>query len=65
MVIKDRSAHNRGELHGMSVFTNEDVISIRERYALGGITHQELADEYGVKRRSIGKIVNRERWKHI
>lgn len=38
-------------------FTNEEVVKIRKRYAAGGILHRELAEEYGVNKATIGKIL--------
>ena len=49
----------------LSNLTNVDVLTIRARYAAGKSSQQALADQYGVKREAIGKIVRRERWRHI
>lgn len=54
-----------GEQNGQSRLTNEQVITIRARYANGGTTHQELCDEYGVSIRTIGHVITRKSWKHI
>ena len=40
-----------------------DVASIRERYAAGGIFQWQLAQEYGVVRQTITRIVNLQNWK--
>jgi len=45
-----------GEENGSSKLTNDEVAEIRERYG-NGPTQQELADEYGVTRSNIGRIV--------
>jgi hypothetical protein len=39
------------------------VEAIRASFELGGVTKQELADEYGMSRRQIRRIVNHETWK--
>lgn len=44
---------------------DELVLEIRARYAAGGITHQKLADIYGVCRSKITHIINRKMWKHV
>lgn len=54
----------RGEDSGAAKITAEDVIAIR-RLANTGIYHRELADMFGIGRKAITKIVNRQRWKHI
>lgn len=52
-----------GEKHYRSKLTNEDIIAIRR---LGRVrTQTELAEYYGVQPSTIGKIIRRERWKHI
>ncbi|MGY3199690.1 hypothetical protein [Streptomyces sp. TE5632] len=59
MVEAGRSA--RGERHGSSKLTAEQVRAIRRRRA-GGVSTAQLAAEYGVKDQAIYKIVRRERW---
>lgn len=44
--------------------TNRKVGEIRQRYAVGDITQQALADAYGVSQTLIGMIVRRAIWKH-
>jgi len=55
----------RGSDHHFAKFTEEQVRTIRERYAQGGITHEELSKEYGVTRSAISYIIRRERWGHV
>lgn len=59
----DKLAHgrsNRGERHGSSRLTVEQVREIR---SLASTTpHTELADRYGVNRRTIGDIARRRIW---
>lgn len=41
------------------------VYNLRRQYASGGITHQGLADKYGLHRRTVTKILRRFTWKHV
>jgi group I intron endonuclease len=43
--------------------TWQQVNEIREKYKTGLYTHENLSKEYGITRRSIGRIINNERWK--
>ena len=53
----------KGSRHGMSILKEEDVIKIR---SLGDkYTKKELAEMFGVGRRSINQILNKKSWKHI
>jgi hypothetical protein len=56
---------NRGEDHGASKLTRQQVREIRRRYAANGTTQARLAEEYGVHHTTISWIVNRKTWKHI
>ena len=66
--IRDRDEAGRqakGVGHGMSKLTEEQVIEIRRRYADGGVTQQELGDEFGIHQTRISDIVRRKRWTHL
>ena len=41
----------------------EQADEIRARYARGGVTYKDLADEYGVVVNTIGNIVRNKSWK--
>lgn len=45
--------------------TSEQVLSIRERYAKGGITQQALADRYGKRLGTISAIIKCTSWKKL
>jgi hypothetical protein len=64
---KGRATRNRsrGEKHGHHKLTREQVKAIRRRYAKGGISQRELADEYKTCQSTIGYIILRRTWKHI
>ncbi len=42
--------------------TEQDVLEIR---AITGMSQRAIADQYGVHRTVINRIINRKRWKHI
>jgi hypothetical protein len=54
----------RGEGHGCSVLTAEQVRAIRADAAAGArVTH--IARRYGVARPTVWRIVQRETWRHV
>lgn len=70
--MQDKVAHgtlnrNRraGTEHEWSRLTPSQVEEIRVAYAAGGVTHQQLADEYGTSRANVGLIINRKNWKKV
>ncbi|MED5492674.1 MAG: NUMOD4 domain-containing protein [Pseudomonadota bacterium] len=54
----------RGEQSAMAKLTEESVIEIRQMAASGWL-HREIAEIFGVGRKAVTKIVNRQRWKHV
>lgn len=64
----DKAIHGTkvvGERCRHSKLTAKDVVSIRERYSAGNITHMQLGAEYGVYPDSIGKVIRGDTWKHL
>lgn len=61
MVSRNRSS--KGERHGLSKLTDEDVKDIRSRYKLGN--GNALAKEYGVSNPTIYYIIHRQTWTHV
>lgn len=55
----------RGEKHGCSKLTEDDIRYIRKRYAIGDISQRELAKEMGIRQPQICAIINRVRWKYV
>jgi hypothetical protein len=51
-----------GEAHYNAKLTWDQVEEARRLYAAGGWTHQRLADQFGIGRRAMTRIVNNERW---
>lgn len=52
----------RGEANGNSKLTEADVREIRNLYAAGADSQQQLADQYGVNEATVSRVVRRERW---
>ena len=64
-VMKNRNWTGNGEANGGAKLNSHQVIEIRARYAVGNVSRTPLAKEYGVSRTTIGKIVNRKKWKFL
>ncbi len=58
-----RCPDNRGSRHGMAKLTEDDVANIRTGYR--GWKQQDVADRFGVDRKTIGDILARKRWAHV
>lgn len=61
--VRDKTS-NRGEAHGQSKLTDEDVRLIRKLYSKGW-TLAELAEMFGVSSPTIHRVVKRTGWVHI
>lgn len=57
-----RGRHNRD---GKAHLTPSQVLEIRRRHALGGVTLQQLGDEFGVTDVCIHFVVTRKTWRHL
>jgi hypothetical protein len=55
----------RGEASKRAILTEDQVRKIRAEYALGGVTQQSLADQYGVSQLTISRIIRRKIWSHV
>lgn len=55
----------KGSKNGNSKLNEDQVMSIRSKYEAGGLTMQNLADEYGTSQTLINMIILRKRWKHL
>ncbi len=53
----------RGERHGMSKLTEDDVMQIRDLRALG-LTQREIGYLFGVNQSQINRILRGKRWQH-
>ena len=55
---------SRGETHGKSKITSENVIEIRNLYS-SGMSQRKIAKRYGISQSNVCDIVNRRTWKHV
>jgi hypothetical protein len=55
----------KGEDHWNAKFTEQDILNIRNTYALGGITQKKLGEIYSVSNKIISKITRGDRWKNV
>jgi len=55
----------RGEAHGMSKFTDAEVLEIRRRFDAKEVRVKDLVRETGVDRTALSRIVHRHAWKHL
>lgn len=65
MELKGRRGASRGENNPKSVFTEPQVLEIRELYQKKGYTYKKIADIYGVWPNSIKNIITGKSWKHV
>ncbi|MCR4339256.1 MAG: HNH endonuclease [Gemmatimonadaceae bacterium] len=56
---------HRGGEHGRSKLKEDDVRTMRERYADGGVSQQQLAEEYGLRPAVVHGILRHRTWKHV
>ncbi len=58
-----QDSSNKGRRH--SKLTKSDVIGIRDWYAQGGVTYQDIADSYGLSYNHVSMIVRHKAWRHV
>lgn len=63
-IERGRWPDRSGEKHPMAVLDAEKVVRIRNLAALGYTQHW-IAEQCGISRQHVGKIVRRECWDHI
>lgn len=61
---KDAIPRNRGEANH-SKLTEKQVIEMREWYAVGGVTYDQLAAHYGVSNTTCYLIIKRRKWSYL
>ena len=54
-----------GERQGSAKLTADKVAAIRDAYAVGGVSQQELADRYHVSQTNIGMVIRRKTWASV
>lgn len=66
--VADREKKHRntpGEANTSAKLTNANVAKILSDYAVGDVSHEELASRFGVSPNTIGCVINRKSWKHL
>lgn len=56
---------NNGEANGGAVLTEKIVVEARARYMPGIVTARILANEFGVKQKTLAAAIRGENWRHI
>jgi hypothetical protein len=64
MKLKGRAAKQKGEQHGMSRFTEAEILEIKKG-VLSGVSKIELANRFKTTRDYIGQIARGKRWGHV
>lgn len=59
---REHGTFSDGEGNGQARLNADAVMAIRRRYAAGGVTHRELAKEYGVTHPTIGQLLRGKAW---
>ena len=54
-----------GMAHGRAKINDDDVRTIRQVFAIGGITAKALGQKYDLSGRQIANIVTRQQWSHV
>ena len=55
----------KGSQRPWAKFTEDQVVTIRTRYATKQANQYQLADEFGVSQSTIWRIIHREQWAHV
>lgn len=62
---KDNAIDAARKGHMAKRLVEAEVREIREKYAAGGVTQKQLADEYGTNQGMVSMIVNHKWWSHV
>lgn len=54
-----------GSQNHQAKLTEKQVLQLRAQYAAGGVTHKQLAADYGISAALVSFILTRKAWKHI
>lgn len=55
----------KGENHGCAILTEKQVLEMRQLYDETEMTHQQIANLFGVDRRSASEVISSVSWKHL
>lgn len=64
MMDRGRHVPMKGEAHGMSVLTAENIIEAKLRFS-SGETYQSIANDFGVSRPTLSRACRGIHWKHL
>lgn len=56
--------HPRGQDHPRTVFTDTDILTLRDTYT-AGVSSEELAQRYGISRSQTCRIIGGRSWAHL
>lgn len=62
LIVKGRRQNTKGSKHPLAKLNDSQVIQIRETYAAGAVTQQNLAEQYNISRPNVSLIVNHKSW---
>ena len=65
MVVKCRSADQKGEKNGHAKLKKRDILKIRELYSRGDTSQQKIADIFGVTQGSVSHIIRKTQWRNV
>lgn len=57
--------NSKGLIHGIAKLKPNEIKTIREEYAAGGITYKQIGDKYGVTACAIFRVIKKDNWKWI
>lgn len=63
--LKGRTYRPIGIKHHNAKLTDTQVIEIRRLYSCGNVSHNQLANKFGVRNATIGDIILHKTWTHI
>jgi hypothetical protein len=64
MFERGRNPDRKGANHPLARITESDVLKIRSLSSCGK-THVDIANQFGLSRQYVGKIIRRENWSHL
>lgn len=60
-----KGRQRKGESSSLSKLTAADVRSMRDRYAAGGVTQKQLAEEHRISLSNVYAVLTRRSWRHL
>jgi hypothetical protein len=62
---RDTYGQNYGKNNGQSRLTDEQVLEIRRKCAAGGLSHEKIARQYHIDRKTVAHINSGRNWIHL